>query len=146
MDCNEYMKQRLETSREWYSRNSHNSKNWHNLLQMVQIVSAACIPFLPSVIDQGATLNIATGGLGVLIAMVTGIAALFRFDEKWTRYRTTSESLKHERYLYLTQTRPYDGSNPFPLLVQRVESMISQENSNWSEYIIDGGSSNPVGA
>ena len=73
--------------------------------------------------------------LGVLIAGITGLLALYKFEEKWIKYRTTAESLKHEKFRYLTRTMPYDGEAPFPLLVQRVESLISQENQDWSQYV-----------
>ncbi len=78
-------------------------------------------------------LNITAGAIGVLIAVTTGISALFKFEEKWTLYRTISESLKHERFLYFTEAEPYKGDDSFPLLVRRVESLITQENRDWSE-------------
>ena len=135
MDSDEYLAQRLEPAREWYSRNSRSSKSWHNLLQVSQILTAACIPFLPSVIKEVSALNITTGALGVLIAVVAGISALYKFDERWTNYRSASESLKNEKFLYLTQVEPYGGTDPFPLLVRRIETLISQENQNWSECL-----------
>ena len=135
MDSSEYIAQRLEPAREWYSRNSRSSKSWHNILQVSQILAAACIPFLPSVINEISTLNITTGALRVFIAVVAGISALCKFDEKWTSYRSASESLKNEKFLYLTQVEPYGDTDPFPLLVYRVETLISQENQSWSEYL-----------
>ena len=48
---------------------------------------------------------------------------------------TTCESLKKEKFLYLAEARPYDKSDRFNLLVERVESLISEENTNWSELI-----------
>ncbi len=104
-------------------------------MQVIQILSAASIPFLPSVIKEAPTyLTIVTGALGLLIAVITGVSALYKFDEKWIKYRTTAESLKHEKFLYDTRVEPYDGEDPFPLLVKRVERLISQENSDWSQY------------
>ena len=135
MDSNEYIAQRLEPAREWYSRNSRSSKSWHNILQVSQILAAACIPFLPSVIKEISALNTTTGALGVLIAVMAGISALYKFDERWTSYRSASESLKNEKFLYLTQVGPYGGTDPFSLLVRRVENLISQENRDWSEYL-----------
>ena len=48
------------------------------------------------------------------------------------KYRTTSEQLKHEKYLYLTNSNPYNKKERLGLLVERVESLISKENSLWS--------------
>lgn len=135
MDDKEYIEQRLDNQIKWYSKNSQKYQRWHKLLQVIQILSAASIPFLPSVITEQAPLNITVGALGVMIAVIAGISALYKFDEKWIKYRTTAESLKHEKYLYLTQVDPYDGEDSFPLLVQRGESLISQENRDWSQYV-----------
>ena len=135
MDDEEYIKQRLDNQQEWYNKNSQNNQRWHKFIQVSQILFAASIPFLPSVIKESSALNITTGALGVLIAVITGISALYKFDEKWIKYRTTAESLKHERILYLTRVEPYDGAGPFPLMVHRVETLISQENRDWSQYV-----------
>ena len=134
MDDTQYIEQRLDNQKDWYSKNSQKNQHWHKRLQIIQILSAASIPFLPSVIPMPFALNIATGALGVLIAVITGVSALYKFDEKWIKYRTTAESLKHEKFIYDTRVEPYDGADPFPLLVKRVETLISQENSDWSQY------------
>ncbi len=135
MNDKEYIEQRLDDQKNWYSKNSQKNQRWHKRLQTVQILAAACIPFLPSVIGNQSVLNTAVGGLGVLIALTTGVSALNKFDEKWIKYRTTAEALKHEKMLYLTGATPYDGEDPFHLLVQRVETLISTENRDWSQYI-----------
>jgi len=59
--------------------------------------------------------------------------ALYQFQENWTAYRSTCESLKQEKYLFLTKTEPYNGSDPFPLFVQRVESILSKERTAWTQ-------------
>jgi len=136
MDDKEYIEQRLDNQKNWYSKNSQKNQHLHKRLQIVQILSAAMIPFLPSlIIEQSKCLNIVTGALGVLIAVIAGVSALYKFDEKWIKYRTSAESLKHEKFLYETKVEPYDTEDPFPLLVQRVETLISQENSDWSQYV-----------
>ena len=134
MDDTQYIELRLDKQKDWYSKNSQKNQHLHKRLQVIQILSAASIPFLASVIKDPACLPIFTGALGVLIAVITGVSALYKFDEKWIKYRTTAESLKHEKFLYDTRVDPYDGTDPFPLLVKRVETLISQENSDWSQY------------
>ncbi len=57
---------------------------------------------------------------------------LYKYKENWIKYRTTTESLKYERFLYLDKTEPYEGEDPFPLLVRRVASLISMENTEWT--------------
>jgi len=105
-------------------------------LQLVTIVTAACIPFLTGYLSSEAIcLKYIVGALGVLVVILTGINNVYKFQENWIAYRSTCESLKHEKYLYTTGTKPYDGSGSFNLLVQRVEMLISKENSSWAELI-----------
>lgn len=135
MEDKEYIEQRLDNQKTWYSKQSALNQKWHKLLQVTQVFSAACIPFLASFGDNKTMeLKVVIGALGVLIAVITGIVAIFKFEEKWFKYRTTAESLKHEKFLYLTKTQPYDGDDAFHLLVGRVEALISQENRDWAQY------------
>lgn len=135
MDDDEYIKQRVDNQKAWYSKQSGLNQKWHKWLQVIQVLSAACIPFLASYVGEKAiALKIIVGALGVLIAVITGVVAIFKFEEKWLKYRTTAESLKHEKFLYLTKTQPYDGDDAFHLLVGRVEGLISQENRDWAQF------------
>ena len=59
--------------------------------------------------------------------------SIFQFRELWTEYRTNAESLKHEKYLYLSSSNPYDREDKFKLLVERVEKLISIEHSRWQD-------------
>src|SRR5207245_9214987 len=84
--------------------------------------------------ETNSVLKFTVGCLDVIIALISGLLSLYRLQQLWIQYRTTCESLKHEKYLYLTKTEPYDGEDRFPVLVQRVESLISKEHSKWVQY------------
>ena len=73
--------------------------------------------------------------MGLLITIITGVVTLYKFQENWIEYRTTCETLRHEKFLFLTQTDPYDIEDPFNLLVHRVENLISKENTQWAQHI-----------
>lgn len=75
--------------------------------------------------------KITIGLIGVCLAVITGFIALFKFQENWIEYRTTLESLKHEKYLFLTKSPPYNIEDTLPLLVERVEAHISTEHNKW---------------
>lgn len=52
------------------------------------------------------------------------------------RYRGLTEALKREKYLFLTGTLPYDDpTTAFPRLVTACESLLSVENSHWSQQM-----------
>jgi hypothetical protein len=136
MNEEDYLKDRLDDQIGWYDRKSTQNQSWFKRLQVISIIAAASIPFLSGYITETSiALKIATGLLGLLVAAITAVLGLYKFQENWLEYRTTCESLKHEKYLFLTDTDPYHVEQPFQLLVQRVENLISKENTNWSQYM-----------
>ena len=131
----EYVEQRLDGQIDWYSQKSAWNQSWYKWLRLTEIVCASLIPFLSGMGQQipgGAWI---IGTLGALIAVSAASGALFKFHENWIQYRTTSEQLKHERFLFLTGTKPYDDQDRFTVLVQRVENLISKENSSWAQAV-----------
>ncbi len=98
-------------------------------------VSAAIIPFLAGIGPNFPYYQIVIGSLGVIIAVFAGISSIYKFHENWIEFITTAETLKHEKYLYLAKCKPYEGEDSFVKLVQRVESIISKENSQWSRHV-----------
>ena len=138
VDSNEYIAQRLDDQIRWYDLKSVSNQRWYKGLRMIQFTAAALIPFLTGFTEPAKPVwNLTVGLLGVLIAIITAMLDLYRFQEHWIEYRTTSESLKKEKLLFLTESEPYRNESPtkFQLFVQRVEALISKENSNWSQYI-----------
>jgi hypothetical protein len=137
VNADEYLEARLDAEIEWYDRKSANNKLANTVCRVVEITCAALIPLLAGYTKQGPPyLSIATGALGVAVAIAAGISALLKFQEQWIKYRTTAESLKKEKYLFLTKVEPYNTDDPLPMLVQRVETLVSQENTNWAQYMM----------
>lgn len=67
-----------------------------------------------------------------MLAIGTAALKTFKFQENWINYRTVSETLKKEKYFYDAGIGGYDETeNAEALFVERVESMISRENSLW---------------
>ena len=135
MNEEEYLKNRHDDQINWYDRKSSQNQKTYKRLQFVLIISAASVPFISGYVDNLSYLQYLLGGIGVLIAAVTGLLSLYKFQEIWTTYRTTCESLRREKFLYLTRTDPYIEKNAFNLLVQRVEALLAKENSSWVEVM-----------
>jgi hypothetical protein len=124
--------QRLEEQRKWYSKNSANNQKWYKGLKLIQIILAAAIPII-ALIDTSYTKYIAAV-FGALIAILEGIQQLYQFHTFWTEYRSTTEHLKHEKYLFLSLSGPYRGLNQAEallLLSERIEEHISKEHAKW---------------
>lgn len=136
MNEQEYIKDRVENQIDWYSAKSQWNQKRFKCLRILEIICAAMIPFLVSYIGEDSlNLKIIVGFLGATIAVISCILGIYKFEENWIQYRTTSESLKHEKFLFLTRSSQYGIENAFPLFVERIESLISKENSSWAQYV-----------
>jgi hypothetical protein len=123
---------RLQNQRKWYSKESAANKKKYYRIKMVQIVFAGLIPIL-SLIDYSVTKYI-VAIFGAAIAVLEGIQQLFQFHNLWIEYRSTSEHLKHEEYLFLALSGPYRDLNiedGLLLLAERIEEHISKEHAKW---------------
>lgn len=121
---------RLEDQLQWYDGKSRYNQRCFKWMKGTTIASAAIIPALTtSGVHFGPQI---AGGLGVLIAILEGVQQLNQYQFNWTVYRSTSEALKHEKYLYLAKAGPYLGAaQPAATLAERVEALVSQENAKW---------------
>ena len=123
--------ERLEDQISWYARSSLVNQRYFKRIKMVEILAAAVIPFLAAFsLPQ---VRWVTGGLGVLITVLEGMLHLNQYQENWIAYRSTCESLKHEKYLYLGKASPYSSAaDPRALLAERIELLVSQEQAKWA--------------
>jgi Protein of unknown function (DUF4231) len=123
--------ERLEDQIRWYDTKSVSNMRWYKRLKISEIASAAVIPFLAASSIPRAM--IVTAALGVMVTVFEGMLQLNQYHENWIRYRSTCESLKHEKYIYLANAGPYASvEKPRALLAERVESLVSQEHAKWA--------------
>lgn len=121
--------QRLEEQIRWYSRGARRNKRWYMRIKVVQIVAAATIP----VLSATSLPTWVAGGLGASIVVLESIQQLCQFHSNWTHYRSTSEALKHEKFLYLAHAGSYaTAANPEAMLAERIEGRVSQEHASWA--------------
>ena len=129
----EYFEQRLDDQIAWYDGKSAANQVAYKRLRLIEIIAAAAIPLLAGYAQQSVYVGVAIGVIGLTVAVLAGIVSLYRFQENWNEYRAAAESLKQEKYLYLARAAPYDGVQPFELLVQRVEALLKSETTGWAQ-------------
>ena len=123
--------ERLEDQIAWYDRKSQTNQRAFKWIKMIEILAAAVIPFLAA--SKLPDVGWVTGALGVLITVLEGMLHLNQYQQNWIAYRSTCESLKHEKYVYLGKAAPYANvADPHALLAERIESLVSQEHAKWA--------------
>lgn len=122
--------QRLDDQIGWYDRKSRNAQSWFKALKVVQLVAAGAIPL--TAVFNFRSPEKTTAVLGLLILVVEGLQQLNQYQTNWINYRSTCETLRHEKYLFLGEAGPYSAvEKPLALLADRIEGLISQENAKW---------------
>jgi Protein of unknown function (DUF4231) len=120
--------ERLDDQIGWYDRKSNSNQRTFKWMKVIEILAAALVPLF-----SGFRLPWPAGGSGALIAVLEGLQQLNQYHFNWITYRSTCESLKHEKYLYLAKAGPYGGAvDPHTLLAERIESLVSQEHAKWA--------------
>jgi hypothetical protein len=137
MTQQEYLDERLEKQISWYSSKSKLNKQWYQALKTLEIVLAAITPFVVALVSSDTDfLKYVAGSMSIIIAILAGLLTAFKFHEKWIQYRSTSENLKPEKYLFATNSSIYATNSSFNQFVERVEFIISKENSDWTQIVI----------
>ena len=134
MDIQEYIEKRLDPEIRWYSQKASANQKRYKCMQILEIIFATLIPLL-SAYTQIVYVSFTVGALGAIIAIIESISKLYKFHENWIQYRTTAEVLKHEKYLFLTRSYPYQTSEETieNIFIKNVEEIISSESRIWNQ-------------
>jgi len=132
----EYVNGRYRDQVRWYDRKSIRNKRWYLCLECCLIVISALTPILVMIhltpLDRYNLLKwlpVVTSGL---VAVLATALKTFKFQENWTNYRTTCETLRKEIHLYRFRAGAYEPAKwREALFVERVEALISRENTLW---------------
>jgi type II secretory pathway pseudopilin PulG len=133
MERDKYLKERVDDQISWYDAKSSGAQRRFKQLRSAEIICAALVPFLAGFTARSTTIAVVVGLLGAIIVVLAAFQSLGQYQESWLDYRMTCEALKHEKYLFLTRAEPYAADDAFPLLVERIENLITKENSTWSQ-------------
>ena len=133
-----YIKERLDDQILWYEKKSAYNKLRFRITQVIIIIASAIIPIINLVVapQQQNPQNalFITAILGTIVTIVTAFSQMEKYFETWILYRTTVETLKREKFLYMNDAADYlnlGDTEKNRLLVERVEVLLSSENSKF---------------
>ena len=130
-----YIEERYEDQRQWYSRKASFNKKRYYVFQTLIIVLSALTTLtigLGIYLPELRWLRLLALAMTGSVTVLASLQKVFRFQENWTEYRNTAESLKKERHLHLARLDEYGKTESADkLFVARVEDLISRQNTAW---------------
>lgn len=130
-----YITERLDDQITWYSNKSGACQKKYKGLQIASLIFSSLIPVIGGISALCSLYEpvalIISSLFAAIVTVNQSICKMNKYHENWIQYRYIAELLKHEKFLYITKTAPYDQEFAFNFLVERAERIISSENVNW---------------
>src|SRR5690606_1073077 len=115
-----YLEETLENQIKWYDKKSIEAQRKYKIFKSIEIIAASSIPVL-SVFSRNTTnMTRIIAVLGSFITIIESWLAITKYHDNRIEYSSTCQTLKHEKYMYLTSTACYNSKEPYELLVDRV--------------------------
>ena len=129
-DFKKYLKDRYEDQINWYDKKSIWNQKMYKRFQGIVIVLSVITPVLVAIGIKETRWPAVF--ISALVAIGTTMLKTFKYQENWINYRTTCETLRKEIHFYSAGVNFYkEIEDPEAFFVERVESLISRENTMW---------------
>jgi hypothetical protein len=129
-DFEKYLNQRYEDQINWYDKKAVWNQKLYQSFQWPVILLSTITPVLVAVAPEVTRWPAVV--VAALVAVGTSALKTFKYQENWINYRTTCETLRKEIHFYKLGLGDYrDAEDIEALFVERVESLISRENTMW---------------
>lgn len=128
-----YLTSRVDNQIEWYDKKSQSAQKRYKILTYIILVASALIPLSINLLPVSTLTKIMTSSLGIFSTLAQGVINLNDDNTNWVEYRTICETLKKEKFMFIYAAGVYENKeNRFTYFVERIESIVSQENVNWA--------------
>nr|DAK21629.1 MAG TPA: Protein of unknown function (DUF4231) [Caudoviricetes sp.] len=136
MDKDSYLEERLNNQIKWYDTKSTYHQHRFKILKYTEVSMGFLIPLIS--IAKPINFEFFSATCAGAMLLCESFISISKHHDNWIDYRRTAESLKHEKYMFLTGTGVYKNEkDDFALLVERCETIISSENINWANLQTD---------
>lgn len=127
----------LESNLNYYDTKAISNKKWYTTLIIIDTTISALIPFTTLFIDMFSTVKYLIAFMGSVATILSSLKAALGFHKNWIEYRTTEEMLKFHRYLYETNSSPYDTQEREKILISNVHTIVETENRHWRSALLN---------
>lgn len=134
MTESEYLKERVDSQIKWYSSKSTSMKKKFFKCQAIEVVISAVISGLAQLTFNNSLIANFLTFLGIVLVILSSLRNLFKWQDIWIEYRSTTEMLKRERFLFVTKSSIYKNEKEaFNIFVERIEDILSNEKVTWRD-------------
>jgi hypothetical protein len=126
--------ERLNSEIDWYNAKSVHNQRMFKRLKTATLAISVSIPLCALIVSWRPMVGaVITGILGASITLLEGLQGLNQYHDHWISYRSTTQALTNERFLFMCKAGVYaTANNPTAQLAERVEALVSQEHSKWT--------------
>ncbi len=144
-----YIKERVDGQINYFNAKSSWNQKRYKKIKRWEIIISSLVPVIISLSAMGAfqevhffgnknwgldTVLLVLAALGGVVQVIFNkVIDLEEHFKLWKDYRSNCEALQNQRLLYLTRTEPYDEEDAFPLFVEKIESILNNEQQKWKQ-------------
>lgn len=113
----------------WYDSKSASAQKCFKRIKIAEFAVSGAVPISAVTLSGWFT-----AVLGAIVVVLESLQQLYQWQHNWITYRSTCESLRHEKYTFLGRTGAYrnlDEEEARRQLIERVEGLVSTEHSKW---------------
>jgi hypothetical protein len=122
-------------SYDWYKTAAIRSRRAFRISEIVLLTVAAAIPASAAVEPHNA---ITPAILGAVVVVLSGLRALFHWQDNYLRFSRAREAVESERRLYYTGAKPYDDTSTRDQVLAASVSKIEQdEMGGWMTVAVE---------
>lgn len=114
---------------EWYRAAAVRSRKSYRSAEVGVLIVSASIPVAAVISPKDA---LVPAILGAVVVVISGLRALFHWQDNYLRFSAAREAIENERRLFRTRARPYgDEATRSETLVAAVSRIESEEMATW---------------
>jgi len=124
-----YAMSKADESYTWYRRAAIRSRTGYRISETSVLVLSAAIPAAAAIVPHSA---IIPAVLGAIVVVISGLRAVFHWQDNYLRFSAAREAVEAERRLYYTGTEPYEDPDTRDKVLAQTVSRIEQgEMGGW---------------
>ena len=119
----------------WYRNAAIRSRRYYRSLEIVLLATSASIPAIAAAFPGN---SITLGILGSIVVVLSGLRAIFHWQDNYLRFSRAREAVESERRLYFTHAVPYEDSATRDQVLAAAVSRIEQdEMTGWMKIAVE---------